>query len=63
MNTATTDVEQLNDGTLTRPALPSIPRQPRTAVKRWTVRTVGTPTITTAVLAEAKTKIAALRRT
>ena len=34
MTHGTTDVEQLNDGTLTRPALPPIPRQPRTPVKR-----------------------------
>jgi len=63
MTHGTTDPEALNDGTLTRPTLPPIVRQPRTAVKRWTLRIVGAPTITTAVLAEAKTKIAALRRT
>jgi hypothetical protein len=59
----TTDTAQLGGNPADLPTLPPIVRQPRTAVKRWTVRTVGTPTITTAVLAEAKTKIAALRRT
>ncbi len=51
MTHGTTDPEALNDGTLTRPTLPPIVRQPRTPVKRWTVRTVGQPTITAETLA------------
>lgn len=51
MTHGTTDAEQLNDGTLTRPPVPPITRQPRTAVPRWTLRTVGAPHITTDTLA------------
>ncbi len=51
MTHGTTDPEALNDGTRTRPTLPPIVKQPRTAVKRWTLRVVGAPHITTDVLA------------
>ena len=46
MTHGTTDPEALNDGTRTRPTLPPIVKQPRTPVKRWTLRVVGQPTIT-----------------
>lgn len=51
MQTATTDPEALNDGTLTRREYPPITSRPRVPVKRWTVRTVGQPTITAETLA------------
>ena len=51
MITGTTDTAQLGGNPADLPTLPPIVRQPRTAVKRWTVRTVGQPVITAETLA------------
>lgn len=47
----TTDTAQLGGNPADLPTLPPIVRQPRTAVKRWTLRIVGAPTITAETLA------------
>jgi len=56
MITATTDAAQLGGNPADLPTLPPIQRQPRTAVPRWTLRTVGAPHITTDTLIAALTK-------
>lgn len=51
MTHATTDPEQLNDGTRTRPTLPPITARPRVPVKRATITHNGTPICTDAAIA------------